>query len=30
VDGEILARPEDDRRMARVELLAGRLRVSVL
>lgn len=30
VDGEILARPEDDRRTARVELLAGRLRVSVL
>jgi len=30
VDGEILARPEDDCRSARVELIPGRLRVSVL
>lgn len=30
VDGEILARPEDDRRSVRVELVPSRLRVSVL
>jgi diacylglycerol kinase (ATP) len=30
VDGEILTRPEDDRRSARVELIPGRLPVSVL
>jgi diacylglycerol kinase family enzyme len=29
-DGELLARPEDNRRAARVELFPGRLRVSVL
>jgi len=30
VDGEILARPEDDRRSVSVELVPGRLRVAVL